>query len=179
MFLLRHGESEFNRHFGPTGRDPGIVDPPLTPLGEAQAEQAATALAEAGIRRIIVSPYRRALQTALPVARRLGLPLVVSALVRERFAFVCDVGTPRSALARAWPEVDFSALAEVWWPAAEEPVASLRQRAQEFRTMMAARADWPQTLVVSHWGFIFALVGEHIGNAAWRRCDPTAPPPAV
>ena len=45
MILLRHGQSEFNRAFGATGRDPGIPDAPLTPLGETQAAAAAEALA--------------------------------------------------------------------------------------------------------------------------------------
>ena len=68
MILLRHGQSEFNLHFTATRRDPGIIDPRLTPLGHDQARQAAEALAGQGIRRIIVSPYTRALQTAAPVA---------------------------------------------------------------------------------------------------------------
>jgi broad specificity phosphatase PhoE len=174
MILLRHGESEFNRHFTPTRRDPGIVDPPLTALGRAQAERAAAALASAGLRRIVVSPYRRALATAAPLARRLGLPLTVNPLVRERYAFVCDVGSPRSELERAWPEVDFSRLDEVWWPAAEEPAAGLADRAALFRAEMAALPDWRWTLVVSHWGFIHAMIGEHIGNGEWRHCDLTA-----
>ena len=56
MILLRHGQSEFNLHFTATKKDPGIVDARLTPLGHAQAEAAAAALAEAKVRRILVSP---------------------------------------------------------------------------------------------------------------------------
>ena len=108
MILLRHGQSEFNLHFTATRRDPGIPDPRLTPLGEEQARTAAAALQGLGLRRIIVSPYTRTLQTAQPVARALGLPMVVNPLVRERCAFSCDIGTPRSALEAAWPGQDFS-----------------------------------------------------------------------
>ena len=72
MILLRHGQSEFNLHYSATKRDPGIEDPRLTPLGHEQAEHAAEALANAGVRRIIASPYTRALQTAAPLARRLA-----------------------------------------------------------------------------------------------------------
>src|SRR4051812_46269173 len=99
MILLRHDQSEFNLHFSATRRDPGIKDPKLTPLGQAQAEQAAEALAGERLSRILVSLYTRALQTAAPVARRLGLPVVVNPVVRERYAFTCDVGTPRTELA--------------------------------------------------------------------------------
>ena len=45
MILIRHGQSEFNLHFSATRIDPGIPDPKLTPLGEAQAEAAAMSLA--------------------------------------------------------------------------------------------------------------------------------------
>ena len=62
MILLRHGQSEFNLLFSQLRQDPGIIDPVLTPLGHQQAEAAAEALAEAHeIRRIIASPYSRAL----------------------------------------------------------------------------------------------------------------------
>ena len=76
MILLRHGQSEFNLHFSVTRRDPGIIDPRLTPLGHQQAEEAAVALADAGIERIITSPYTRALQTVAPIARALGIPVL-------------------------------------------------------------------------------------------------------
>ncbi len=177
MILLRHGQSEFNVVFTATRRDPGITDPKLTALGQAQAEAAADALAAAGIRRIIASPYTRALQTAAPIARRLGVPVHVNPIVRERYAFTCDVGTPRSALARDWPQHDFAGIEEVWWPAVEEPAASVAARAARFRAEIAALPDWAETLVVSHWGFILSLTGESAANGTWLRCDPAAPPP--
>ena len=170
MILLRHGQSEFNLHFTAHRRDPGIADPRLTPLGEALVAHAAAALAGVGLRRIIASPYTRALQTAMPLARALGVAVSVTPVVRERYAFSCDVGTPRTRLERAWPELDFTAVEEVWWPAEEEPSESLHDRAARFRAEMAARPDWSETLVVSHWGFILALTGESIGNGEWRRC---------
>lgn len=178
MILLRHGQSEFNLHFTATGRDPGIVDPALTPLGQAQAEVAAAALAGRGIRRIIASPYTRALQTARPIAAALGVAVEVERLVAERCAFACDIGSRREALERDWPDLDLSRLEAVWWPAAEEPEASVLDRAARFRAALAARADWAETLVVSHWGFIMAMTGRSVANAQWLRCDPTAPAPA-
>lgn len=177
MILLRHGQSEFNLHFGATRRDPGVVDAPLTALGREQAARAAHALAELRIERIVTSPYTRALQTAAPVAAALGVPVVINPIVRERYAFACDVGTPRSELARAWPHHDFSAIDEVWWPPVEEPEASIVARAASFRTAMAALPDWEHTLVVTHWGFILSLTGESATNGQWLRCDPTGPPP--
>src|ERR1700744_2705161 len=120
MILLRHGQSEFNLHFGATRRDPGIIDPRLTELGHSQAAEAARLLAGKGITRIITSPYTRALQTVSPIAKALGLKVSINPIVRERYAFACDVGTPRTELEQAWPEHDFSTVEEIWWPPIEE-----------------------------------------------------------
>ncbi len=177
MILLRHGQSEFNLHFTATRRDPGIPDPKLTELGEAQADAAAEALQNETIRRIIVSPYTRALQTAAPIAARLGVPVIVNPIVRERYAFSCDIGSPVSQLVRHFPHHDFSHIDEVWWPADEEPAEQIIARANLFRAEMAALPDWSDTLVVSHWGFILSLTGERVLNGTWLRCDPTLPPP--
>ena len=181
MILLRHGQSEFNLHFGATRRDPGIIDPRLTDLGHTQARKAAHQLADQGIRRIIVSPYTRALQTARPVAEVLGLPLTVDPIVRERYAFACDVGSPRTDLERDWPMHDFSAIEDIWWPPEEEPESSIIDRAARFRANLAARDDWANTLVISHWGFILSMTGQSAPNGQWLRCDPreAAPVPLV
>ncbi len=188
MILLRHGQSEFNLHFTRTRRDPGIVDPSLTEAGQAQAEAAADRLCAegdgAGIARIIVSPYRRALQTAAPVAARLGLVPMVSSLVRERYAFACDIGSPPRALARDWPRLDFSGLGEVWWHAGEldgagapalETETSVIARAGQFRRQMAEDPGSEDALVVSHWGFLLALSGHSIENGHEVRIDPSLP----
>ena len=177
MILLRHGQSEFNLHFSATKKDPGIPDPKLTELGQQQAEAAALALAGERIDRIIASPYTRALQTAAPIARQRNLPITVTPTVRERYAFSCDVGSPRTALTYAFPHVDLAHIDEVWWPAIEEPDRQIEARARLFRAEMAALPEWRHTLVVSHWGFILAMTGERKMNGEWLRCDPTEPHP--
>jgi broad specificity phosphatase PhoE len=175
MILLRHGQSEFNLHFSATRRDPGIQDPRLTPLGHQQAESAAEALAGQDIRRVIASPYTRTLETAAPLARRLGLPVLVNPIVRERYAFTCDIGRPTTALGAEWPHLDFQHIAEVWWPEQEEPAEQVLARAARFRGEMAALEDWRHTVVVSHWGFILAMTGRSVENGTWLPCDPTEP----
>lgn len=177
MILLRHGQSEFNLHFTATRRDPGIVDPKLTPLGHEQAEAAAEALAGEDIRRIIASPYTRALQTAAPVAKKFGIPVTITPVVRERYAFSCDIGTPISRLADDWPDLALDHVEEIWWPQAEEGAEGVIARAAEFRGSMAVRPDWPHTLVVSHWGFILALTGTSAQNGTWLRYDPNQAAP--
>ena len=187
MIVLRHCQSEFNLHFTRTRQDPGIVDPVLTPFGEEQAAQAARALAELEITRILVSPYTRALQTAAPIARDRGLTPVVTPLIGERCAFICDIGTPASVLATRWPGIDFRHLEEVWWPQVIEVEDDVVARADRFRSQMTAQlqagepeaglAQAGMTLVVSHWGFLLALSGNSLQNGCFMRIDPGHRPP--
>ena len=177
MILLRHGQSEFNLHFTATRRDPGIADPRLTDLGHVQAAEAVRQLASERITRIITSPYTRALQTAAPLAKALGVKVFVNPVVRERYGFACDIGTPRTELELAWPEHDFSHIDEVWWPPMAESAESVITRAALFRAEMAALPDWSDTLVISHWGFILSFTGKSITNGQWLRHDPREPAP--
>ncbi len=105
MILVRHGETEFNRVFLASRRDPGIRDPVLTEEGRRQAAAAARALHELNLHRLIASPYLRALETAEVMAADRGLPITVDARVAERFCFACDIGSPLDelpALAGNW-----------------------------------------------------------------------------
>jgi glucosyl-3-phosphoglycerate phosphatase len=171
MILMRHGQSEFNLLFSANRRDPGIPDPSLTPEGRAQAERAAASLAHEGVTRIIVSPYTRALQTAAPIAQALRVPVLVNPVVRERYHFSCDIGTPATELAAAWPEHDFSHIEEVWWPADTESTESTMARAAVFRAEMQATEFWRQTLVVSHWAFLLTFSGRNLPNGDWVRIE--------
>jgi len=177
MILLRHGQSEFNLRFAATRVDPGIEDARLTEYGHVQAVHAAHRLADERITRIIASPYTRAMQTAEPVARRLGLTVEIWPVVRERFGLACDIGTPRRRLEQAWPGHDFSAIEEKWWPDTYETPEQVIERARTFREQMETDPAWRETLVISHWGFILCMTGQNIGNGEMIVCDPTGPMP--
>jgi broad specificity phosphatase PhoE len=177
MFLLRHGQSFFNLHFTETRKDPGIEDPELTPLGHEQAVAAAAALAARRITRIITSPYTRALQTAQPVLAKHQVPVVVMHEVRERTAFVCDIGSKPAQLAARFPQYAFDHLPEVWWQDGRESTQATVARADSFRAMMAGRDDSETTLLVSHWGFILALTGTSLQNGDILEYDPAMPAP--
>lgn len=179
MILLRHGQSEFNLHFTATRRDPGIEDPALTPEGHAQAETAVSALADRTLTRLIVSPYTRTLQTAAPIIAARNLAVEIDPLIRERYAFTCDIGSAPGTLAERFPDHDFAHLPEQWWPDGFEEEPSVIDRAARFRTAMAARPDWRETIVVSHWAFILALTGESLMNGTWIDYDPNTAAPAT
>jgi histidine phosphatase superfamily protein (branch 1) len=85
VILIRHGQTEFNRVFSVTRRDPGIRDPHLADLGRRQAASVAQALRPSRLRKLISSPYTRALETAGIIAEHLGLPISVEPLIAERF----------------------------------------------------------------------------------------------
>lgn len=174
MFLIRHGQTEFNRVFSVTRCDPGIRDPRLTPRGQLQAAAAARALRPFGLARLIASPYVRALETAVVIAGHLDLPITVEPLIAERFFFTCDIGSPVAELRSRWPDLGFDHLTDPWWPAAEEPEEAISRRSERFRCWIA-REKWSQTAVVTHWGFIRAFTGLKVPNGTILRTDPTQP----
>jgi probable phosphoglycerate mutase len=81
ILVIRHGESTWNAQ----GRWQGQADPPLTATGEAQARQAAAALAP--VDAIVASDLRRAARTAALIAEVLGHhPVHLEPRLRERHA---------------------------------------------------------------------------------------------
>jgi broad specificity phosphatase PhoE len=171
VILVRHAESEWNRHYSRTRIDPGIPDPALTEAGRDQAEKLTERLAVAGVARLLASPYRRTIETATIVARALELKITIEPLVRERCVFSCDLGTPKSQLTALWPELDFAHLEEFWWGRPAETEASLGQRCAAFRAKTDWLADRHEVAVITHWGFIRALTGQEVTNATLVRLD--------
>ena len=80
LYLIRHGQSAGNAE----GRFGGHGPTPLSDLGRKQAEKTAEVLAKEGITAIYSSDLIRAVQTAEPLAKLLGLPIHQSAAFRER-----------------------------------------------------------------------------------------------
>jgi broad specificity phosphatase PhoE len=176
MILIRHGQSEFNAIFERSRKDPGIADPKLTAQGREQVRRAAAEIRRAGhpLRRLITSPFSRALETAAILAEDLALPVAVEPIVHEHACWSCDIGTPISALAERWPALDFSHMEEIWWPEGEQQ-ESVQRRCADFRAKAARLSDWRHVGVVSHWGFIRTLTGHDAKNAELVPFDPTRP----
>ena len=174
MILIRHGQTEFNRVYSATRRDPGIRDPQLTAVGRSQAAAAAQALEAMNPSRLIASPYTRALETAGIIAADLGLPISVEPLIAERFALTCDIGSPLATLQARWPDIAFDHLPDPWWPLREESVEALSRRSEIFCSRIAREA-WSRIAVITHWGFIRAVSGLKVPNGAALRIDPSRP----
>jgi len=73
LFLIRHCQA--------TGQHP---DAELTSEGKEQAQALAEFLGELGIQRIISSSFRRAVESAAPLAERLGVQIELEPLLTER-----------------------------------------------------------------------------------------------
>jgi probable phosphoglycerate mutase len=83
IYLVRHGQTEFNRE----RRIQGHVDSPLTELGVRQASAIAGLLADL-VRgepgwRVVSSPLGRAAATADVIAERLGVPVELDERLKE------------------------------------------------------------------------------------------------
>ena len=99
LILIRHGETAWNR----ATRIQGHTDIPLSPLGLAQAERVAEALADERLAAIYSSDLSRARQTAEALARAQGLPVRLDASLRER-AFGRFEGLSWDQIVQAYPE---------------------------------------------------------------------------
>lgn len=153
LLLLRHGQSTWNAE----ERWQGWADPPLSPLGQRQAEAAARWLAGEAERfeRVVSSDLARARRTAEIVADGLGTgPVEVEPALRER-----DVGDwtglTSDEIGLRWPEV-LQAWRErrlVATPGGE-PEAALVARVT---AALGALAGNGPVLVVTHGGVIRSL----------------------
>ena len=86
LFLVRHGQSAGNAE----GRFGGHGPTPLSKLGMRQAEVTAKTLAKEGVAAIYSSDLHRAVQTAEPLAKLLGLTVTATAAFRERHIGVLE-----------------------------------------------------------------------------------------
>ncbi|MBU6217164.1 MAG: histidine phosphatase family protein, partial [Acidobacteria bacterium] len=84
MFLVRHASAGVR-----DDRDPHDHDRPLDPTGHLQADKLADWLRHETVTAVVSSPYRRCVQTVEPLAKQLGLEVVVD----DRLAEGTDVAT--------------------------------------------------------------------------------------
>ena len=137
VVFVRHGKPD-----GTWGRDP---DPGLDPRGHEQARAVADVLGSVGPLPIVVSPLRRTLETAAPLAERWGVEAVIEAGVGELAA--PPNPTPDHA---SWLQT-LMAGRGVDHPEVMTPFRN--------RVLRAIRTITTDTVVVSHFLAINAVVG--------------------
>jgi probable phosphoglycerate mutase len=168
VYLVRHGQSQWNVLRRTQGQ---TVHPPLTRLGRAQAEAAASLIAEDLTRgghrvgRVVSSDLVRATQTAEVIGARLGLDVVTDRRLREQHLG----GLEGKSYAETWAAAESHDWSDPSLPlAGGESLLDVRER-------MGAVLDGldgdTATVLVSHGDAIRAAVahlrGEDAHEATW------------
>ena len=170
IYLIRHGQSEFNLAHKKGGPDPLSWDAPLTELGCKQALEAREQILDLGIEQVLTSPLTRAIQTAKIMFDGIA-PIEVIPDHRELIIHSCDVGVPASVLREKFPELSFDGLDEVWWhQGAEnengvpvEPIDVFQKRIDGFAELISTVPDRPVAIIGN--GNVFkALSGYEMSN---------------
>ena len=170
VYLIRHGQSEFNAAFSENRIDPMIIDAPLTDKGRRQAEAARELVVDLGIKQVITSPLTRAIQTALCIFDDIA-PITVADKHRELLLHSCDVGRSPSELKQEFPMLSFDHLSDRWWHhdpgngsgISVEPEDIFRQRITEFETSLSQIEERPLA-IVGHGNAFYAMIGRMLDN---------------
>ena len=183
LVMLRHGQTEFNAG----SRMQGQLDTDLSDLGRDQAVAAAEVLAKRQPLVIVSSDLRRALDTAVSLGERAGLPVLVDTRLRETHLGdwqglthgEVDAAAPGARL--AWREN------ARWAPHGGESRVDVAARSMPVvAELLAAQSDWGSdepdrpVVLVAHGGLIAALTAALLdlpvdnwpalggmGNASW------------
>ena len=158
LLLIRHGETTR------VDSETGIADPPLTDNGREQARRLAEWLKDERLDHIVVSPLRRARETAAPLAERFGLEPEVIAKLAE-FDAEASSYIPMEEL-RATRDPRLRAMTEGRW----EELGSMVEP-ETFRSDIIAALDGVATAhpgqrvaVVCHGAVINVYLGDVIGT---------------
>jgi len=178
IYLIRHGQSEFNAAHAPGLPDPMIRDAPLSAKGVAQAKAARQQAAQLGIRMVIASPLTRALQTAQYI---FGGTHQINVMTgpHEQLCHSCDVGRSPAELGSEFPELSFDGIPDVWWHNGTpndlgysvEPQQVFSRRIGEFAARLATMSERP-IAIVGHGNTFKELIGYQMENCEICRYDP-------
>ena len=194
LVLLRHGQTEYNA----SSRMQGQLDTDLSDLGRMQAVAAAEVLAKRQPLLIVSSDLRRALDTALALSERSGLPVSVDTRLRETHLgdwqgmthLEVDAVAPGARL--AWRDD------ARWAPHGGESRIDVAERSLPVvADLVAGQAEWGvdeadrPVVLVAHGGLIAALTAAllHLpvdnwpilggmGNASWVQLSGHSEPDA-
>ena len=154
IYLVRHAQSEYNEK----GIFQGSLDSDLTPLGYVQARLLAMYLSGLGIEKIISSPQRRALKTAVYVGDFLNMEVDIDERIREisfgdlegrRFL---DLMQERGEEIRNWLKNPVKNPLPT-----QEPLEDFERRVREFLEDLK-KMEENNILIVAHGGTLHALI---------------------
>jgi glucosyl-3-phosphoglycerate phosphatase len=166
LVMLRHGQTEYNAG----SRMQGQLDTDLSDLGREQAAEAAEVLAKRQPVLIVSSDLRRALDTAIALGERSGLPVLVDERLRETHLgdwqglthLEVDAAAPGARL--SWRDN------ARWAPHGGESRVDVAARSMPLvAELIAQQGEWGldepdrPTVLVAHGGLIAALTAALLG----------------
>lgn len=163
--FIRHAQACHNVH-----KDNILIpDNPLTMDGVNQCKKARYTWAASIFNAadlIVVSPMRRALQTAvwLNDLNTSDQRFLVTSLCTERWSGACDEGTCKSQLIKDYPYLlgwqGIQELEEEWWPRQADNEVD---RVNKFLSFLRSRPE-RKVVVISHGGLLSYIVGYKLTN---------------
>ena len=165
LLLIRHGQQDFD----PSGPVSQLIDPPLSTLGRQQARLVGEALSTEKVDAVYASPLRRALDTALEIARHHRLEPHVLPDLREVGIFE-QIPPDRTAIdfigKQLLAGIRQRMIAEKSWDVYPYSESSFDLRKRVINCIEGIIATHPNQRVVSacHGGVINAYIGHVIGS---------------
>ncbi len=161
LILLRHGQTEWNAN----DRMQGQIDTHLTPLGRAQAVEAARVIAMMNPSILVSSDLRRAFDTALQIGHLTGIEVEKDVRLREthlgdwQSLSHTDVDTAYPGARLAWRADPTMA------PPNGESRVEVAHRSTPVVDELLERAEWENgpAVLVAHGGLIAALTAALLG----------------
>jgi len=167
LIIVRHGQSEGNKAdiaAGPYS--------PLTKEGEQQAQDLAKRLQGLEIEKIFCSPFKRTKQTAIPIAKRLGMSVDYDQRLVE-VSFGSFEGKPHDEVVKVLgkdPRGLFNDYEYDFGPYGGETSKEVEARVRSFLEDLREQ-DYKLVLIVTHGGIIrwinYILTGEKIGSTTY------------
>ena len=155
LIVVRHAESELNKRKIMQGH----LDPPLSQLGERQAEAVAKRLRTYRLAALYSSDLQRAKQTAVAIASETGLTVQYDHRLRERHLGVLQGKTWEEAK-KKHPEVAESIIRDD--PHYVIPGGESRQQVMDrvipFMQEMVSRYPGQRVGVVTHGGIVYLML---------------------
>lgn len=167
IFLMRHGESKSNE----TAKD--ILDPPLTAFGKLQAASWQELVSAFGAQLVLISPLRRAVQTACYVFSHEAVPLLLCRHAREKGwkALENTIASTPETMRAMLRELPRGSEVQGIEDALQDPTggASEAKSLVLLREVLQDRPERP-LFVVCHNHVIKALTGQKARNADILEC---------
>ncbi|MDJ0625535.1 MAG: histidine phosphatase family protein [Candidatus Caenarcaniphilales bacterium] len=163
IWLLRHAESEANRDCIIQGH----FDTELTDKGELQALQTAIHFHnhkdKLKIQNLFSSDLKRAISTAKPIAKKLGLKILIEKHLREAH-FGKWEGIPAKEISQDDKEIYKKwKNSKAWRPEWCESFEELQKRALKKLTEISKLKG--NSLVVTHGGLIHSILAHYLGSS--------------